>query len=154
MPKSRSLYKSRLFKGSCQVCSHLQKYVTCLLCKELNSCHLWYCQWLASVIVSWHLEFMILWWFYLKLATFCRTCIHTCLKDQYVNRLTDVWIMMADHIKKGSTSPSLIQQPYTSMQQSNSSLPPLDQPEWACPTVEANRGVSNLNPLHTLTQHH
>lgn len=40
MHKSHSLYKSRLFKGASSSVQKSQKYVACLLRKELNACHL------------------------------------------------------------------------------------------------------------------
>lgn len=81
-------------------------------------------------------------------------------EDQYVKHLPDVWkndyrslLDRKLHLwtAQSATGPSLRQQPDISTEQSSNSLPPLGQLEWACPSVEANRGMSELNPLYVNT---
>lgn len=95
----------------------------------------------------------------LVLAAFCRICIYTCIKiGVWTTRpICEEWWQITFRQEATPlhrpvcTGPSLRQQPHASTEQSTSSLPPLDQPEWACPSAEANRGMSDLNPLHVNT---
>lgn len=68
-----------------QVCSHPNKYVACL-----------HHQWLDSIIMPWHLAFMIL-----DEAGLCSILqdlyVHL-YKDQRVNHSPNMWKMVTDHV--------------------------------------------------------
>lgn len=95
----------------------------------------------------------------LVLAAFCRICMPTCMKISMRTTcpICEKWWHITFRQETAPldspvcTGPSLRQQPHTTTEQPTSSLPPLDQPEWACPCVEANRGMSDLNRLHVNT---